>query len=73
MDGRAAVFVPQVDGFGNNGVRVLLRDLPGEKPLEEQGLVFSIIAIAVIIADLPTLQRNFVMPSGRFMPISTIL
>lgn len=27
--GRAAVFVPQVDGFGHDGVRVLLRYLGG--------------------------------------------
>lgn len=32
VDGSAAVFVPQVDGFGDDGVRVFLRDLRGEKP-----------------------------------------
>lgn len=32
VDGSAAVFVPQVDGFGDDGVGVLLRDLPEEKP-----------------------------------------
>lgn len=73
VDGSAAVFVPQVDGFGDDGVRVLLRDLRGEKPLEGRGLVFSINTTAVITADLPTLQRNFAMPSGRLMPINTIL
>lgn len=39
VDGSAAVFVPQVNGFGNDGVCVLLRDLRVEKPLEEQSLL----------------------------------
>lgn len=30
VHGRTAVFVPQVDGFGHNGIRVLLRHLRGE-------------------------------------------
>lgn len=45
MDGSAAVFVPQVNGFSHNGVRVFLGDLRGEKSLEELSLVFSIITI----------------------------
>lgn len=85
MDGSAAVFVPRVDGFGDDGIRVLLRNLPvGEGGEQTAPLVtsvgfffgkarhFFVNIIVTIVASL-TLQRNFAMLSGRLKPIKGIL
>lgn len=70
VHGRTAVFVPQVDGFGHDGVRVLLRHLRGEASV-------SFDAEGVRGPERwrrgLTLLRNLDTPSGRLRPSSTIL
>lgn len=68
--GGTAVFVPQVDGFGHNGIRVLLRYLRSEASVS-----CDIVAIRwqECLCRSLTLHRNPSTPSGRLMPINTIL
>lgn len=77
----AAVFVPQVNGFAHNGVCVFLRYLEGESCCEalkrhlwrQKQCISFLWAIRALCCYLLTLHRNLTTPSGRLMPINTIL